>query len=170
MSDIRLRYRAIEPEDITLLYRWENDLEISEVSLSKVPFSKYILEQYIAHAQMDIQQAGQVRMVLELLDSTPIGCVDLFDYDAVNRRAAIGILIDKEHRSSGYATEAIQMMKDYAFNVLGLNQVYCTVSADNTASLKLFTSCDFKQIGVRKEWRYRNGRFHDVVEFQLLNK
>lgn len=170
MFEVRLRYRALEPEDITLLYRWENDQEVNEVSLSKVPFSKYILEQYITHAQMDIQQAGQVRFILEKLDSTPIGCIDLFDYDAIDRRAGIGILIDKEFRSNGFAKEAICLITDYAFNVLGLHQLYCSVGLDNIASLNLFKSCGFEQIGIRKDWRYRNGAFYDVVEFQLLNK
>ena len=170
MFEVRLRYRALEPEDITLLYRWENDLEINEVSLSKVPYSKYILEQYITHAQMDIQQVGQVRLILEKLDSTPIGCIDLFDYDAVDRRAGIGILIDKEFRSNGYAKEAIHLIKAYAFNVLGLHQLYCSVGIENIASLNLFMSSGFEQIGIRKDWRFRNGSFFDVIEFQLLNK
>mgnify|MGYP006174142773 FL=1 len=46
MSNFQLKYRALEPEDATMLFLWENDLEINEVSLSKVPFSKYILEKY----------------------------------------------------------------------------------------------------------------------------
>ena len=170
MSESRLRYRALEPDDITLLYRWENDLEINEVSLSKVPFSKYILEQYIAHSQMDLQQAGQVRFVIEVLDGCAVGCIDLFDYDAVDRKAGIGILIDKEFRANGYAKEAINLIKDYAFNVLGLHQLYCSVGAENIVSLNLFKSSGFEQIGIRKDWRFRNGSFSDVIEFQLLNK
>ena len=44
MSKYRLKYRALEPEDAALLFLWENNLEINQVSLSKVPLSKYILE------------------------------------------------------------------------------------------------------------------------------
>ena len=170
MSKMTLTYRALEPEDITLLYRWENDLDINEVSLSKVPFSKYILEQYISHAQMDIQEAGQVRFILENTEGTAIGCVDLYEYNAVDRRAGIGILIDKDFRALGYGTIAIQLIKNYAFNVLGLHQLYCSVGVDNTSSLNLFESVGFEKIGLRKEWRFINGKFSDVIEFQLLNK
>ena len=170
MSKISLKYRALEPEDITLLYRWENDLDINEISLSKVPFSKYILEQYISHAQMDIQEAGQVRFILENSEDTAIGCVDLYDYNAVDRRAGIGILIDKDFRGLGYGSIAIQLIKNYAFNVLGLHQLYCSVGASNTASLNLFESIGFEKIGLRKEWRFINGKFSDIIDFQLLNK
>ena len=170
MSKISLKYRALEPEDITLLYRWENDLDINEISLSKVPFSKYILEQYISHAKMEIQEAGQVRLISENSEDTAIGCVDLYDYNAVDRRAGIGILIDKDFRGLGYGSIAIQLIKNYAFNVLGLHQLYCSVGASNTASLNLFVSVGFEKIGLRKEWRFINGKFSDIFDFQLLNK
>jgi len=170
MSKFRLKYRALEPEDVMLLYTWENDLEINQVSLSKVPFSKYILEQYIAQAHLDIQQAGQFRFILEDEHNNAVGCVDMFDYDAVDRRAAIGIIVAKEYRTKGYASEAIELMKDYAFNRLGMHQLHCSVGVDNPTSLKLFKVAGFEQIGIRKDWCFRNGSFTDVVEFQFLNK
>lgn len=170
MSDFKLKYRALEPEDVTMLFKWENDLEINEVSLSKVPFSKYILEQYIAQAHLDIQQAGQYRFVLEDTEGNAVGCVDLFDYDAIDRRAAIGIIIEKKYRLKGYAAEAITLMKDYAFNRIGMRQLHCSVGVSNEKSLKLFRSAGFTEIGIRKDWSFRNGAFHDVVEFQFINK
>ena len=39
--------RALEPADVDLLYKWENDTSIWKVSNTLVPFSKHILEQYI---------------------------------------------------------------------------------------------------------------------------
>ena len=170
MSDFKLKYRALEPEDVTMLFKWENDLEINEVSLSKVPFSKYILEQYIAQAHLDIQQAGQYRFVLEVTEGNAVGCVDLFDYDAIDRRAAIGIIIEKKYRLKGYAAEAITLMKDYAFNRIGMRQLHCSVGVSNEKSLQLFRSAGFTEIGIRKDWSFRNGAFHDVVEFQFINK
>jgi len=170
MSDFKLKYRALEPEDVTMLFKWENDLEINEVSLSKVPFSKYILEQYIAQAHLDIQQAGQYRFVLEDTEGNAVGCVDLFDYDAIDRRAAIGIIIEKKYRLKGYAAEAITLMKDYAFNRIGMRQLHCSVGVSNEKSIQLFRSAGFTEIGIRNDWSFRNGAFHDVVEFQFINK
>jgi len=48
--------RAIEPEDIELLYSWENDPEIWEVSHTLVPYSKYILALYIKNSDKDIYE------------------------------------------------------------------------------------------------------------------
>ena len=170
MSKYRLKYRALEPEDAALLFLWENNLEINQVSLSKVPLSKYILEQYVSEAHLDIQQAGQFRFMLEDNQGNSIGCVDLFDYCAIDRRSAIGIIVDEKYRSKGYGSEAISLMKEYAFNRLGMHQLYCSVTVDNTISIKLFKAAGFRQIGVRKDWCFRNGHFLDVIEFQFLNQ
>ena len=70
----------------------------------------------------------------------------------------------------GYGSEAISLMKEYAFNRLGMHQLYCSVIVDNTMSVKLFKAAGFKQIGVRKDWCFRNGYFLDVIEFQFLNQ
>lgn len=42
-----IKLRAMEPEDIEILYRWENDTDIWKVSNTIAPFSKYVLRQFI---------------------------------------------------------------------------------------------------------------------------
>ncbi len=170
MSSHKLILRALEPDDLSQLYLWENDIDSCLVSLSKVPLSKYLLEQYISQAHLDIQQAGQFRFILADESGKSIGCIDLFDYDAVHRRAGVGVLIDVKSRSKGYATEALTLIKDYAFNRIGMHQLYCSIQAHNAASLSLFEKAGFEKVGLRKDWHFTNGSFSDVVEFQLLNQ
>lgn len=168
MSNFRLKYRALEPSDLAQIYLWENDLDINRVSLSKVPFSKYMLEQYISQSHLDIQEAGQFRFMLMDDAGHAIGCVDLFDYDAVARRAGMGIVIDEKSRSKGYATDAIALMKDYAFNRIGMHQLHCSISVDNSSSLNLFENSGFVRIGIRKDWIFKNGSFSDVIDMQCI--
>ena len=42
-----IRLRALEPEDVDVLYKWENDTNIWKVSNTVAPFSRYILRQFI---------------------------------------------------------------------------------------------------------------------------
>lgn len=169
MSKVRVKFRALEPEDIHLIYRWENNLDVSEFSYSNMPYSKYILKHYIKHAKMDIQESGQCRFIIENSDEHAIGCIDLHDYNATNRRAGVGILIDQEYRSKGYAFEALGLLKSFAFNTLGLHQLYCSIAVTNAHSIKLFESAHFIRVGVRKDWKFDSGSFIDVVEYQLIN-
>ena len=53
-KDIKLR--ALEPGDIEILYKWENNEETWEVSNTKAPFSRYILKMYLENAYKDIYE------------------------------------------------------------------------------------------------------------------
>ena len=37
------------------------------------------------------------------LSALPYGCVDLYNYDPINRRCAVGIMVATEYRRQGYA-------------------------------------------------------------------
>jgi len=51
-----------------------------------------------------------------------------------------------------------------------MRQLHCSVGVSNVKSLQLFRSAGFNEIGIRKDWSFRNGAFQDVVEFQFINK
>jgi len=163
--------RAPEPEDLDLLYIWENESSIWHVSGTITPFSRYVLKQYLENAGNDIYQAKQLRLIIQLKKNhRPVGAIDLFDFDAHHRRAGIGILIaDPSDRRHGYAREALETLIAYCFTVLNLHQLYCNIAAGNKASIKLFGEAGFTECGRKKEWLYDGGKFEDELLFQRLN-
>lgn len=42
----------------------------------------------------------------------PVGCIDLYNYDPVNRRAAVGIMVATEHRRQGHALAMLHALED----------------------------------------------------------
>ena len=52
--------RAIEPKDINVLYEWENDLKLWLVSFTQIPFSKFILEEFVNASHQDIYTNKQL--------------------------------------------------------------------------------------------------------------
>ena len=58
--------RALEPSDIDLLYQWENDKKIWQGSNTLVPFSRYILKQYIENSYKDIYEMKQQRFMIDV--------------------------------------------------------------------------------------------------------
>lgn len=162
--------RALEPTDVDLLYKWENDMKIWEVSNTLTPFSKHQLKAYIEQAQLDIYQTKQLRLIVELEPShTAVGMIDLFDFDGFHQRGGIGIIIHDDYRQKGYAAEALEMFVGYCFNTLGLKQVYSNISALNKPSIKLFEGAGFQLIGVKKAWLKTKDGFVDEMMYQLLN-
>jgi len=43
LDNIHIRLRALEPEDLEILYAWENDMNIWHLSNTLIPFSKSTL-------------------------------------------------------------------------------------------------------------------------------
>jgi diamine N-acetyltransferase len=162
--------RAPEPEDLDLLYIWENETSIWQVSGTIAPFSRFILKQYLEHATKDIYQAKQLRLMIQLISNhRPLGAVDLFDFDPHHRRVGLGILIaDPSDRRKGYAREAIETMSSYCFDVLHLHQVYCNIAAGNQASIKLFEEAGFEESGRKREWLFDGHSYEDELIFQKL--
>lgn len=166
-----IRVRALEPEDVDTLYKWENDTSIWKVSNTIAPFSKYRLRQFIEEQRYDIFESKQMRLIIELKEtSRPIGTIDLFDLDPYNRRAGVGILIyDHKDKGQGYASAALGILIRYCFLVLNLNQLYCNITANNTRSLTLFKSKGFTIIGLKKEWTKTTSDWQDEYMLQLVN-
>ncbi len=164
-------FRALEPEDVDTLYEWENDPEIQIVSNHSAPFSKHTLIEYINSSHLDIYTVKQARFIIaEMETKQAVGTIELFDFDPKNQRAGIGILIDKKYRAKGYALESIKIMAKYGFKTLQLHQIYCNITTNNTASIKLFTKAGFQLCGTKKEWTSILGKWEDEHLFQLINK
>lgn len=166
-----IKLRALEPEDIDVLYRWENNTDIWKLSGTVAPFSRYILRQFIENQKYDIYETRQLRLIIESkLTSVPVGTIDLFDIDPYNHRAGVGILVhNKEDEGQGYASSALQALIRYSFQILGLNQLYCNILSNNMRSLNLFKSKDFTVIGLKREWIRTTTDWADEYMLQLIN-
>jgi diamine N-acetyltransferase len=170
LSNNILNLRALEPTDLEFLYKWENNPSIWEVSNTLVPYSKFILHQYIENSNRDIFESKQLRLIIELnsaKDSEPIGTIDLFEIDFYHRRAGIGILIANEkHRQKGFAAQSLNLIEEYSLNHLQLQQIHCKINADNIPSLKLFQSLGYEITGKLKDWKYTINGWKDVYILQ----
>ncbi len=165
----KISLRPIEPEDIDLLYNWENNMEIWEVSNTRAPFSKYILAEYLKESAKDIYETKQLRLVIQNKTGEAVGAVDLFDFDPYHMRAGIGILIHKvENRNHGYASDALNAIFGYSAEVLGIKQLFANISAKNEASIHLFEKEGFTKSGLKKNWLKTSAGWEDEIFLQKM--
>lgn len=163
--------RALEPEDLDFVHTIENDESIWEISSTQTPYSKYIIKQYLENAHKDIYEIKQLRLVISNYNNEPIGMIDLFDFDFKNKRAGIGILIkDSVNRIKGYGSEALKILVNYGFKQLNLHQMYCNISEDNEASIKLFSNHGFIKVGLKRDWNYVDGQYKNEYLFQIIDE
>ncbi|WP_194768537.1 GNAT family N-acetyltransferase [Tamlana sp. I1] len=162
--------RALEPEDLEFIHKVENNESIWEISCTQTPYSKFLIKQYLENAHKDIYEVKQLRLVISDYNDTPVGLIDLFDFDFKNKRAGIGILIQEpSDRLKGYGSEALDLLIDYCFIHLDLHQLYCNISEENEASIKLFSNQGFEKVGIKKDWNFVHGTYKNEYLFQLIN-
>lgn len=166
----RIRLRALEPEDLELLYNLENDSSLWHTTHTTAPYSNYVLRQYIESNSADLFVDKQLRLVIELKKGQiAIGMIDLFDFSPMNLRAEVGVIVASEYQQQGFAKEAVEAMVSYALGYVKLHQLYAYVSEENKASIALFTSCGFEVKARLVDWVYTPVGFCDALILQKLN-
>jgi len=166
-----IKLRALEPEDLELLYEWENNDSYWVISNTVSPFSKYTLKRYIENSHKNIYETCQLRLMIEHIDDkVAFGTIDIFDFDPFHKRAGLGILIANEaYRQKGYASMALTCLIEYCFKTLQLHQLFCNILSNNIESIDLFKKLGFDRCGVKKDWIKTMDGYTDEHMFQLIN-
>ncbi len=167
IHDDILTLRALEPTDLDVLYRWENDVELWHSTATIAPFSRKQLWDYIETYNNDIFITRQLRFMIEERGAAKVvGMIDLFDFDPVNNRACVGILIDRSCQGNGYGQKALRLLEEYCIRHLSLIQLAATVAVDNARSLSMFRKLGYDEVGVMKWWLKRGVEYIDAILFQ----
>ena len=142
--------RAMEPEDLEVLYTIENDRSLWDMGTSNVPYSRYSLRDYIVHASNDIYVDRQVRLVIENSEHQVVGLADLANFDPQHLRAELGLVVLRQYQRRGYAEAAVVQVLDYARHILHLHQLYVIIDQRNEAALQIFRKYCFIEAGASK--------------------
>ena len=164
----QISLRAMEPEDLDLLYRIENDETMWGMSLTNVPYSRFVLHEFMSETTGDIYTDKQVRLIVENEQHLPIGLADIMKFDPKNQKAEIGIIISKPYRCKGFAKAAVELLHQYARNTLHLHQLYAVVATENEASLSLFKCLGYRQTGSLSDWLFDGKTYHDAFVLQCV--
>ena len=168
LSSHILKLRAVEPEDLDLMYLIENDTALWPLGQNSVPFSHYALKQFIAESNNDVFRDRQLRLVIEKADGVSVGFVDLQRYDPQHHRAEVGIVVVPEQQRQGLASEALRLLAGYVSVHLGIHQLYALVPEKNAASVALFRRCGYQESAVLHDWLNTTEGWHPVIVFQKI--
>ncbi|MDN3725423.1 GNAT family protein [Aequorivita sp. SDUM287046] len=170
LKGTKIFLRALEPSDLDFLYILENDESLWEVSNTTIPYSKYILKQYLENSHRDIFDVKQLRLVIcENESKTVVGFIDLFDFEPKHSRVGIGIAIfSEENKRKGFASEALKLTCNYAFTHLNIHQIFAGITTENHSSIQLFEKAGFERTGIKKDWIFSKGRYKSEYLYQLI--
>tara|TARA_B110001454_G_scaffold31738_1_gene31073 strand:- start:14421 stop:14939 length:519 start_codon:yes stop_codon:yes gene_type:complete len=160
--------RALEPDDLDILYDTENDKSLWKYSNTSSPFSKHSLKKFIENSHLDIIEHKQVRLVLSDKNNLPFGFIDLFKYDMINKRAGVGIIIFEKYRSRGLGSISLDLIENYVKKYIPIHQLYANISSENIESIKLFEKHNYLKVGNKKDWIYYNNKYFDELLYQKI--
>jgi RimJ/RimL family protein N-acetyltransferase len=170
--NIEGRLVALGPQcrkHLPLYWRWINDFGTTRTL--GVPMQPMTLEQEIAwYEQTGTGESRYAFTIYERASWRAIGNCELVNVNMQHRRAEVGIMFgEPAMRGRGYGTEAVQLLLDYAFTVLGLHSVMLRVYAYNHAARRCYEKAGFRETGRRRESRWFNGQFWDEISMDILD-
>jgi RimJ/RimL family protein N-acetyltransferase len=162
----RVRLRALERADLPTMVRWFNDPEVRRRLARVEPMSLAEEERWF-----DALLRATTEVVFGIVDDDGVfvGTCGLHRIDWRNRSASLGIVIgDVAHRGRGLGTDAVRTLLRHAFESLGLHRVELEVLADNAPAIRCYEALGFVTEGVRRDARFLDGAFVDLVFMGLL--
>jgi len=167
----RVLLRPVKRSDISYFLKWFNDPEILQYVGLYLPMTEMSEEKFIEDLGTT-RARSDVVLVIEAIegDSTkPIGSCGLHNISPKDHNALFGIVIgEKDYWSKGYGTEAARLLIDYGFQQLNLHRISSGALAFNDRSIKLHKKLGFREEGRLRQAMFKNGQYHDHVQFGLL--
>ncbi len=105
-------------------------------------------------------------------EEKPIGYVCLKGMDGRHSMAELGIAImEKEYRSLGYGSEALELAINYGFNELGLGLIALTPYPFNERAINAYEKVGFvKKEVLEKAWRQESGELVDLLLMEITRE
>lgn len=159
LSDVNERY-----------YQWMNDPEVIKYMESRFyPNSVEEISEFVRSKTRDKDNAFMAIMLKE--DDRHIGNIKLGPINTIHRYADVALIIgEKDCWGKGYATEAICLIVDYAFNRLNLHKLTAGCYEANQGSAKCFQKAGFTIEGCRRNQYFCDGIFVDAILLGMLRK
>lgn len=138
----RIYLRTLTAKDASnRYYSWINDREINKYLESK----KTTIADLHKYIKIRFNDPNSLFFGIFLKNKDiHIGNVKLEPIDFNVKKATLGILIgDKNYWNKGFATEALKILKDFAFNKLNLDEINLGVNKENIGAVKAYEKSGF---------------------------
>lgn len=164
----RLKLRAVELADANALFEYRSDRKINEFQGFIPTTEKEVLE-FINKVNPKMNEVGtwfQFAMLLKE-KNTIVGDVGIHFLE-VDQQVEFGITLNKKHQGKGYATEALNCIFNYLFDVLNKHRIIASVDPRNTNSTQLLERLNMRKEAHFVKSLYMNGEWVDDVIYALL--
>lgn len=163
-NDIALT--EIRPNDLEIMYAWENDPETSRLVGIYRPTHRTMFVTWFNN----IGQDGSVMFAIRYTpEDKLIGIVHITSINNTHRSASIIIKIgNKEYRGKGYGRTALALVVNFSWADLNLHRLSLTVYHDNEPAIRAYKAVGFQLEGRLRQAIHVNGMRKDLLIMGLL--
>lgn len=160
--------------ELTPVYRrWMNDLHIASM-LGAVWEQGLPMTDQDEEAWFDGMRQNRDVVTFTIYEQStdvPLGNASLMGVRSLHQSAELGILVgERSAQGKGYGTEAVKLILDYGFTLLGLHRVWLSCLARNGGALRAYERAGFKEFGRGREAWQLGGVRQDVVLMDVLSR
>jgi len=163
----KVRLRALDEDDVKLLWKWSNDWEVGRWMISRYPLP--LSEQREAILETRKPNPNLKSFAIETHEGDLIGWCALCQISWEDRRASLAVFIgDKARWDQGYGTDATRALMRFGFEEMNLNRIGLDVHADNTRAIRCYEKLGFVHEGRLRRQAYRDGEYVDWLMMSIL--
>lgn len=156
----RVTLRAIERDDLPLIWAYNNDLAV-ELAGSGDPPMPQSLARLQAEFDTDAAKGGRDGATFAIaVDGKCIGTCGLFGHSETDGHAELGIGIgDRAYWERGYGRESVNLLLDYAFRLRNWRRIWLRVWASNERAIRTYRACGFVEEGCLRSHVWSAGAY-----------
>jgi UDP-4-amino-4,6-dideoxy-N-acetyl-beta-L-altrosamine N-acetyltransferase len=164
LKGTKIMLRPLQAGDLEKTIMWRNDPTIREAAMAHpFPVTRELEKTWFDQVLNNKGNDTIYFAIATTQNDDFVGYLYLHRINWISRTCYFSIYIGEEaNRGKGYGAESLQLILEYAFNVLNLRKVLLEVNASNTAAIALYEKTGFVIEGTLKEHVYYNGKYLDV--------
>ncbi len=144
---------------------WLNDQEIVDYLQN----STSVINEICSKNAIETFSGMHSYAIVDLDTDELIGKIGLININHINQTAEIELFIgNKNYWNSGYGQEALNLLIDYSFKILNLNNILMKTYSFNKRGIACFEKVGFSRIGERRKAVKRNLEYHNIVIMDIL--
>jgi RimJ/RimL family protein N-acetyltransferase len=164
----RITLVCLTKESTPVFHQWLNDLDtLVPFEEEPLPSNPSEIEEFITNCYKDKRHL--IFGIRTNRGAKIIGLAGLRNIEYLNRKADLMVCIcEKKLRGRGLGTESVLLVLEYAFRKLNLHSVMLYVYDFNRKAIKCYRKCGFKTIGIRRQAKLIDNKFHDAIYMDIL--
>jgi len=166
LKGININLRAMEPEDISLISDWLNNIDFQGRYTPMIQRSKEEMKKRFGELSDD-----QKLFIIEKKDGSKIGVIFYFmvkggPYNLLE----IGYYMIFSERKKGYCTEAVKLFVDFLFLLQAIERIQATTDNRNKASQRVLEKSGFIEEGIIRKALFMKGEYVNISLFSILRE